>query len=59
MTHPTQRFWSPDDGICGLCGIEFPDRIPEIEMFHPENVDEIGSFVVHLSCGRSAGMEEA
>ena len=59
MIHPVQKFTAPDDGVCGLCGKEFPHRIPEAEMFHPENVDEVGSFVVHRSCGLRAGMEDA
>lgn len=59
MTAPTKKHWSSDDGVCELCGIEFEHRIPEAEMFHEENVDEVGSLVVHRACGLRRGMEFA
>ncbi len=59
MQQTMKKFWSADDGICELCGKEFPNRIPEAEMYHPETVDEEGSLVTHESCGKRRGMRYA
>jgi hypothetical protein len=58
--HPFARFWSQDDSVCEICGIEFPDRIPQSEMFSPaDEHQDYSSLVVHTGCGILRGMEFA
>lgn len=48
-------YWSSDDSKCGICGEEFPDRIPMAEAYDPEGT--YGSFVCHPTCALAHGLE--
>jgi hypothetical protein len=47
-------YYSSDDGVCAICGEEFPNRIAQAEAYDPEGSD--GSIICHSTCARAHGL---